>query len=142
MDDSAALAHGAVFVALLGAIGEVSYDGIDEDIAGPCVEVVAGVHVAVTVREDEAQVCYNPDVLACAELSQLVQEEGVEEGDQGSTLVASSLVADAEVGNGGDATARGKDGAFGHCEGMFGLALFGNGEEPDGLAVGAEDVDG
>lgn len=51
------------------------------------------------------------------------------------------MVADSEIRDGRDACARRQDGPLGHGEGAFDLALFWHGEEPDGLAVRAEDVD-
>ena len=137
--DDSALAYGAVFVVLLGAIGEVPDHGVHEDVAGARVEVVAGIDAAVAVWGNEAHVSSTADVLACAGLGRVMQEQSVEEGDERGALAAGGLVTDAEVGNGGDSRAGSEDGALGNCAGALCLARFGHGEEPDGLAVGAED---
>ena len=143
--DGAGRAHSAVSVEFLRAGGEVTHRGVDEDVAGAGVEVVEGWIEGAwrgVVGRDEADVGDAADVLTGAEFGWVVQEEGVEEGDEWCPLPAGGLVADAEVGHGGDAGAGGEDGAFGHGKGGFDLGLLRHAEEPDGLAVGAESVDG
>ena len=83
---------------------------------------MAGCDAAVAVGWDEAHVGDTVYVPARVELCWVVQDQGVEEDDQGSVLAASGLIAYADVGDGVDIGAGGEDGAFGHCEGALCLA--------------------
>lgn len=139
--DGAARAHRAVLVVFLLPVGVVPHHGVDEDVAGAGVEVVAGVHAAGFAGGDEADVGDAADVLTRAEFGGMMEEECVEESDEGCALTAGGLVGDPEVGDGGDAGAGGEDGALRHGEGGFDVARFGDGAEPDGLAVGTDGVD-
>ena len=71
----------------------------------------------------------------------MVQQQGIEERNKRRALPTTCLIGDAEIGDGGDAGAGGEDGALGQCECEFNMAFFGEGAEPDGLAVGADGVD-
>lgn len=136
------LAHGTVAVVLLLAVGVVADNGVNEDVTWSSVEVVALVNAALVVRGNEADVGDTANVLASTELGRVVEDEGVEEGDQRSTLAASGLVGDTEVGDGGNTSDGGEESALSHGKGGLNLALLRHGEEPDGLTVGANGVNG
>jgi hypothetical protein len=84
--DLAALAHRAVAVKLLLSVGEVAHGGVNEDVPGSAVEVIALRRAALVVGRDEADVGDAANVLAGAELRRVVEEEGVKEGDKGGSL--------------------------------------------------------
>lgn len=64
----------------------MAHGGVNKDIPGSAVEVVALRRAALVVGRDEADVRDAADVLASAELRRVVEEEGVKEGDKRGPL--------------------------------------------------------
>ena len=107
--DSTASTHLTIFVVLASAVGIVAHRGIDEDITWTGVEIVACIHATMAIWWDETDVGNTSNVLTGAQLSGMMQDQRVEEGDQRRALSTRRLVTNPEVCHRGDASARSQE---------------------------------
>lgn len=105
--------HGPVPVVLLLAVGEVANGRVDEDISRAGVEIIAALHVALG---QDGEVRNAADVLHGPVEAGVVQEEGVEGGEERAALAAEGHVGDAEVAERRHAGVGGDGGDLGHVQ--------------------------
>ena len=125
-----------VLVVLLLAIAVVPHGVVDEDIAWSGVKVIDLIDASIFVGWNETHISDAANVLACSELSRVVQDQAVQEGHERSSLSAISLLMDTEVVDDGFVEHLRHDGTFGHRERGLDLLATRHGEKPDGLTRG------
>lgn len=144
----------AVLVILLLPVGELPHGVIDEDVTGTRIEVVdlqvsrqqiglgltrKGdkveylINSTVAVGRDKANVADTADVLAGSKFRGVVEDQSVEEGDQGSSLPAIGLLVDSEVIDNGFVKHLCHDGTLGHGKRRLDLLSARHRKEPDSL---------